>query len=58
MMMAPSVEQLIQSALAEDIGSGDLTALYFVPAEARSQARMVAREPGVVAGMEVAQLYV
>lgn len=48
------VLQLISAALAEDIGDGDVTALYFTPADSRSSARIVAREPGVVAGIEVA----
>jgi len=44
----------IALALAEDIGSGDLTSLYFVPKAATSTARIFAKEPGVVAGVEVA----
>jgi nicotinate-nucleotide pyrophosphorylase (carboxylating) len=49
-----TVERLIEAALAEDIGSGDLTSLYFVPAERRSTAFIVAREAGVLSGGEVA----
>ena len=41
-------------ALAEDIGPGDRTAQYFVPAEARLEAVILAKEPGVLAGVEVA----
>ncbi|MES2507084.1 MAG: carboxylating nicotinate-nucleotide diphosphorylase [Verrucomicrobiota bacterium] len=52
--MEASTEQLIRAAIAEDVGSGDLTATYFVPAESTARARIAAREPGVVAGMEVA----
>jgi nicotinate-nucleotide pyrophosphorylase (carboxylating) len=48
------VERLIEAALAEDIGAGDLTSLYFVPAERRSTAFIVAREAGVLSGGEVA----
>lgn len=50
-----TVERLIEAALAEDIGAGDLTSLYFVPAERRSTAFIVAREAGVLSGGEVAQ---
>lgn len=60
-MTAPSTaplhrttEQLIRAALAEDVGAGDVTATYFVPATSRSRATINAREPGVVSGMEVA----
>lgn len=49
------VQQLITLALQEDIGNGDVTALYFVPAASRSRARIVAREAGVAAGTEVAR---
>jgi nicotinate-nucleotide pyrophosphorylase (carboxylating) len=49
-----TVERLIEAALAEDIGAGDLTSMYFVPAERRSTAFIVARESGVLSGGEVA----
>jgi nicotinate-nucleotide pyrophosphorylase (carboxylating) len=42
-------------ALAEDIGSGDVTSQYFVPAEQRGFARIIAKEEGaVLAGVETA----
>lgn len=52
--MDASTEQLIRAAIAEDVGSGDVTAQYFVPAGSTAKACISAREPGVVAGMEVA----
>jgi nicotinate-nucleotide pyrophosphorylase (carboxylating) len=48
-----SVERLIESALREDIGSGDLTSLYFVPADRRATGFIVAREAGVLSGGEI-----
>ena len=42
----PAIESLIGLALAEDIGTGDVTALYFVPEGAHSRARIAAREAG------------
>ena len=45
---------LIDAALAEDVGPGDFTTLWTVPAERRAEARIVAKAPGVVAGSEVA----
>lgn len=53
--MHPSTEQLIDAALAEDVGGGDVTALYFVPETSVSKAHICAREPGVLAGVEVAK---
>ncbi len=48
------MERLIDAALEEDIGAGDLTSLYFVPAERRATGFIVAREAGVLSGGEVA----
>jgi nicotinate-nucleotide pyrophosphorylase (carboxylating) len=45
----------IQNALAEDIGSGDLTAVSLVPADHRSAARIFAKEDAVLAGTEAAR---
>ena len=52
--MEPSVLALIRSAIAEDVGTGDVTSLYFIPADSRSRAEIVAREPGIVSGAEIA----
>jgi len=41
-------------ALAEDIGSGDLTAAFFIDADAKSAARIFAKEPGILAGIHPA----
>jgi len=46
---------LIDLALAEDIGTGDVTSLYFVPEDRIARAFVVARSEGVVSGVEVAQ---
>jgi nicotinate-nucleotide pyrophosphorylase (carboxylating) len=49
------VEELIERALAEDVGSGDVTTDALVPPEARARARIVQKEPGAVAGLRVAE---
>lgn len=49
-----NVQQLIQLALAEDFGSGDVTSLYFVPEGLKAQALMRPRVQGVLSGVEVA----
>ena len=46
--------ELVARALAEDVGSGDVTAEAVVPAAARARARIVQKQPGVVFGMEAA----
>ena len=44
------VSQLIELALSEDIGDGDVTAQYFVSEQRKGRAFLVARSEGVVAG--------
>jgi nicotinate-nucleotide pyrophosphorylase (carboxylating) len=48
------VHSLIAMALAEDIGPGDLTAKYFLPQGATSHGRMLVKQAGVIAGLDVA----
>ena len=53
--LPPEISQYINRALAEDIGSGDVTTDTIVPANAVLRGRIVAKENGVVAGLEIAQ---
>jgi nicotinate-nucleotide pyrophosphorylase (carboxylating) len=48
------IAQLIRRALAEDVGDGDLTAQAVVPQQARARGTVVAKQVGVVAGLDVA----
>ena len=50
---AQSLEQIVARALAEDVGSGDVTTESTVPAAARARARIVQKAPGVVSGLAV-----
>jgi nicotinate-nucleotide pyrophosphorylase (carboxylating) len=47
------LKAVVASALAEDIGSGDVTAEATIPEGARGRARIVQKEPGVVFGLGV-----
>jgi nicotinate-nucleotide pyrophosphorylase (carboxylating) len=47
--------EIVRRALAEDVGTGDVTTLATVPADAIAKALMVAREPLVVCGLSVAE---
>jgi nicotinate-nucleotide pyrophosphorylase (carboxylating) len=49
------VSQYISRALEEDIGSGDVTTDTIVPVNASLRGRIVAKENGVVAGLEIAR---
>jgi nicotinate-nucleotide pyrophosphorylase (carboxylating) len=52
--MSPAAIDSIRRALAEDLGDGDITSHVFIPRGHISTARIVAREPAVLAGIEVA----
>jgi nicotinate-nucleotide pyrophosphorylase (carboxylating) len=47
---------IIQRALEEDIGDGDVTTLCTVPPGAMVDGKLIAKQAGVVAGLEVARL--
>lgn len=52
--MDATTEHLIELALAEDIGTGDLTSRFFVPAEKRVRALVTIRSAGTLSGIKVA----
>ena len=47
------VERILKSALAEDVGSGDVTSLSTVPPGRTISGRYIAKEDGVLCGLEV-----
>ena len=49
------MQELIDKALAEDVGTGDVTSAAVVPADAVARARIDQKAPGVLAGMHVAE---
>jgi nicotinate-nucleotide pyrophosphorylase (carboxylating) len=53
--ISPEFRACIQRALEEDIGSGDATSEAIIPAGVHMQAQIVAKQAGVVAGLDVAQ---
>jgi nicotinate-nucleotide pyrophosphorylase (carboxylating) len=52
--VSTAIDCLIDRALAEDVGDGDLTTDAIVPAGMRGSADVVVREPGVVCGLDAA----
>lgn len=51
------IEPLVRAALLEDFGrAGDLTSDAIVPADLVVRARLTARRPGVIAGLDIAAL--
>lgn len=49
------IDSLIDLAFAEDIGDGDHTTLCCIPADAMGKSRLLIKEAGVLAGVEVAK---
>ncbi len=49
------VDDFIRRALAEDAGDGDHTTLSTIPAEAIGKARLLVKQEGILAGVEVAR---
>jgi nicotinate-nucleotide pyrophosphorylase (carboxylating) len=49
------LDELVARALAEDVGTGDVTTKAIVPADARADATIVQKAPGVIYGLEVAE---
>jgi len=54
-LSAEETRRAVQAALAEDIGSGDVTTLATIPESATARAAMIAREPLTVAGLDFAE---
>jgi nicotinate-nucleotide pyrophosphorylase (carboxylating) len=53
--LAGHLPTIIQQALAEDVGDGDVTTLATVPPDLHDQGTLIAKAPGVVAGLAVAR---
>ena len=49
------VDRLIDLSFAEDIGDGDHTTLCCIPADAMGRSRLIIKEDGILAGVEVAK---
>lgn len=49
------LDQIIRNALAEDIGEGDHSTLACVPEKATGAARLLVKEDGIIAGIDVAK---
>ena len=50
-----TIEEIIETALKEDIGDGDHTTLATVPEEAKGKVKMLAKQDGILSGTGVAR---
>ena len=48
------IELFIKNAIAEDLGDGDHTSLSTIPADAVGKAKLIIKEDGILAGVELA----
>jgi nicotinate-nucleotide pyrophosphorylase (carboxylating) len=49
-----SVNLFIDSALAEDVGDGDHSSLSSIPSDAKGKAKLIIKDKGILAGVELA----
>lgn len=49
------IDRLIDLSFAEDIGDGDHTTLSCIPADAMGKSKLLIKEEGILAGIEVAK---
>lgn len=49
------IDALLELAFAEDIGDGDHTTLSTIPADAQGRSKLLIKEKGILAGVEVAE---
>ncbi|MEM9920128.1 MAG: carboxylating nicotinate-nucleotide diphosphorylase [Bacteroidota bacterium] len=54
-LQSEKIQSFITQAMAEDVGEGDHTSLACIPEDARSDAKLLIKDDGVVAGVELAR---
>lgn len=54
-MIKNLLNDFIENSLKEDIGDGDHSSLACIPASAKGRAKLIAKEEGILAGVEVAE---
>jgi nicotinate-nucleotide pyrophosphorylase (carboxylating) len=54
-MLNKLIDDLIERALAEDLGDGDHTSLACIPADAKGAMHLLVKQKGVIAGIDLAE---
>lgn len=54
--MIAEIEKIIKNAIEEDLGDGDHTSLACIPADAQGKAKLLVKEKGIIAGIELAKV--
>ena len=55
MLNKEDIMPVIERALIEDVGDGDITTRWTVPLTKQAKAKIIARAEGVIAGLDVAR---
>ncbi|MCS7010241.1 MAG: hypothetical protein NZL98_02585, partial [Anaerolineales bacterium] len=55
MSLPAELVEIIRRALAEDVGLGDVTSESILPPEATMRGQILAKQDGIVAGLDVAE---
>lgn len=50
------IDKIIKTAFDEDLGDGDHSSLSCIPKEAKGEAKLMVKDKGVIAGVELAQM--
>jgi nicotinate-nucleotide pyrophosphorylase (carboxylating) len=50
-----NIEEIIKNALIEDLGDGDHTSVATIPEDAKGKSKLLIKEPGILAGVEIAR---
>jgi nicotinate-nucleotide pyrophosphorylase (carboxylating) len=51
-----NLRELVERALDQDMGQGDVTSMWVLPPNSIARARVVVHEPGIVAGLSVGEM--
>lgn len=55
-LTSEALQNFIQSALQEDIGPGDYSSLASIPSDKMGKARLIIKDEGIIAGLELAEM--
>jgi len=55
-LSADKIRDFIEQALLEDVGPGDYSTLGSIPEDQYGQAHLIIKEPGIIAGLELAEM--
>ena len=55
-MILENIKPIIELALKEDVGKGDITSKYTIPKDKNTEAEIIAKEDGIICGLDIVRL--